>query len=67
MLIDLSFLTKSYYMRSAGKYIILGALLGIMAACHENPNNTFGGPSNNPHDTATTRRDTGSVGTRTDR
>jgi hypothetical protein len=54
-------------MKLAGKYIILGALLGIMAACHENPNNKFGGPSNNPQDTATAHRDTGSVGTRTDR
>ena len=67
MLVSLSFLTKSCYMKSAGKYIVMGALLSIMAACHENPNNKFGGPSNNPQDTATAHRDTGSVGTRTDR
>jgi len=60
------FLTKSYKMRSAGKYLIIGALLLVMAACHENPNNTFGGPSNNPNDTAVSQRDTSSVGTRTD-
>ena len=41
-------------------------LLFTIAACHENPKNTFGGPSNNPHDTATSRRDTSGTGFRTD-
>jgi len=46
--------------------IALALLLFSVAACHENPKNTFGGPSNNPHDTATSRRDTSNVGLRTD-
>ena len=53
-------------MKSAGKYIIIGAFLLSLAACGENPNNKFGGPSNNPNDTAASRRDTSSIGTRTD-
>jgi len=44
----------------------IALLLFALAACHENPKNTFGGPSNNPHDTATSRRDTSNVGLRTD-
>ncbi|MFD1257091.1 hypothetical protein ACFQ3S_09810 [Mucilaginibacter terrae] len=53
-------------MKSAGKFILIGAFLLSLAACGENPKNTFGGPSNNVNDTATSRRDTSSVGTRTD-
>ena len=53
-------------MKLAGRYLVIAALLFTLAACGENPNNKFGGPSNNPHDAATSRRDTSSVGTRTD-
>ncbi|WP_462264294.1 hypothetical protein [Mucilaginibacter sp.] len=35
----------------------------LMQGCHENPNNTFGGASNHPQDTAASRRDTSSVST----
>ncbi|WP_342647104.1 hypothetical protein [Mucilaginibacter sp. CSA2-8R] len=48
------------------KYIIMAAVLCTMAACKDNPRNTYGGPSNNPHDTSASRRDTSSVGLRTD-
>ncbi|WP_345949374.1 MULTISPECIES: hypothetical protein [unclassified Mucilaginibacter] len=48
------------------KYIITGMLLVLLASCKDNPRNKFGGPSNNPHDTAASRRDTSSVGNRTD-
>jgi hypothetical protein len=47
--------------------LIFAGLLTVLAACHENPHNTFGGPSDHPKDTAASRRDTTSVGTRTDR
>jgi len=53
-------------MKLIGKYFMMAALLFTLAACGENPHNTFGGPSNNPQDTAVSRRDTGSVGVRTD-
>jgi predicted small lipoprotein YifL len=53
-------------MKTAPKYWIIIILLLAVTACGENPKNTFGGPSNNPHDTATTSRDTSAVGTRTD-
>jgi hypothetical protein len=48
------------------KYIILLVAVCAMAACRDNPYNSYGGPSNNPHDTAASRRDTSSVGLRTD-
>ncbi|WP_295767632.1 hypothetical protein [uncultured Mucilaginibacter sp.] len=47
------------------KYILFAMWLTILTACHEDPNNKFGGPSN-ARDTASARRDTSSVGTRTD-
>ncbi len=48
------------------RYIIVAAILCTMAACRDNPYNSYGGPSNNPHDTAAARRDTSSIGLRTD-
>ncbi|UEG53893.1 hypothetical protein LLH06_02755 [Mucilaginibacter daejeonensis] len=48
------------------RYMIPVLLLFALASCGENPHNTFGGPSNNPHDTSASRRDTSSVSTRTD-
>jgi hypothetical protein len=53
-------------MKAFPKYCIISALVLALTACGENPKNTFGGPSNNPHDTATASRDTSSAGTRTD-
>ncbi|QJD95378.1 hypothetical protein HH214_05575 [Mucilaginibacter robiniae] len=44
----------------------ISALTLLLSACHENPHNTFGGPSNFPQDTAAHQRDTSLVGTRTD-
>jgi len=41
-------------------------LFFALAACRDNPKNTYGGPSNNPHDTASSRRDTSNTGLRTD-
>jgi hypothetical protein len=46
--------------------IFIALLVFTLAACHENPKNTFGGPSNNPQDTAASRRDTSATGLRTD-
>lgn len=57
---------KNLHMKTAPKFLILIALVLALTACGENPKNTFGGPSNNPHDTATAARDTSSAGTRTD-
>lgn len=57
---------KEQNMRLAAKLIVIGIMLLTLAACRENPNNKFGGPSNNPHDTADSRRDTSSAGLRTD-
>jgi len=48
------------------RYIIVATVICTMAACRDNPYNSYGGPSNNPHDTAASRRDTSSVGLRTD-
>jgi hypothetical protein len=47
---------------------IVAVILVILlhASCRENPRNTFGGPSNNPQDTAVSSRDTTSAGYRTD-
>ena len=53
-------------MRLAAKLMVTGILLLTLTACGENPNNKFGGPSNNPQDTADSRRDTSSVGVRTE-
>lgn len=53
-------------MKNPLQIILFSIIVLMMAACHENPHNTFGGPSNNPHDTAVSQRDTSSVGTRTD-
>jgi len=52
--------------RGTIKILTVAMLISTLAACHENPKNTFGGPSNNPHDTATSRLDTSKNGTRTD-
>lgn len=46
--------------------IVAALLLFTVTACHENPKNTFGGPSNNPQDTASSRRDTSNISLRTD-
>lgn len=53
-------------LKMLSKYIITGMLLALLASCKDNPRNTYGGPSNNPHDTAASRRDTSSAGYRTD-
>jgi hypothetical protein len=53
-------------MKAAGRFLIVAAMILTLAACGEDPNNKFGGPSNNPRDTAASRRDTSSVGYRTD-
>lgn len=60
-------LVINYIMKKRNlKYIIVAAILSAMAACRDNPYNSYGGPSNNPHDTAASRRDTSSIGLRTD-
>jgi hypothetical protein len=42
--------------------LIIGlSLTGLLPACHSNPKNSFGGPSNNPKDTAAKKRDTSSA------
>ncbi|WP_460679995.1 hypothetical protein [Mucilaginibacter koreensis] len=49
-------------------YLCMSVLSLVLAqACHPNPNNTFGGPSNRPQDTSISRRDTSSAGDRADR
>ncbi|MCJ8208526.1 hypothetical protein MUY27_02315 [Mucilaginibacter sp. RS28] len=50
-----------------GMIFILAALVVALTCCHQDPHNKFGGPSNQPQDTAAKKRDTSSVGTRTDR
>ncbi|WP_171972566.1 hypothetical protein [Mucilaginibacter polytrichastri] len=37
------------------------SVTGIFTCCHSNPKNSFGGPSNNPKDTAAKKRDTSSA------
>jgi len=41
-------------------FAIALSLTGIFTACHSNPKNSFGGPSNTPKDTAAKKRDTSS-------
>jgi hypothetical protein len=48
-------------------FCLTACSLVLMQACHPNPNNTFGGPSNRPQDTAISRRDTNTAGIRADR
>lgn len=52
-------------MKTAG-IILMSVLIITVSSCHDNPHNRFGGPSD-AKDTATNKRDTSSVGTRTDR
>lgn len=46
------------------RFALLLVLSIVLISCHEDPKNKFGGPSN-ARDTAASRRDTSSVGTRT--
>ncbi|MDT3404041.1 hypothetical protein [Mucilaginibacter terrae] len=52
-------------MKPSLQYLLMSLLAILLYSCHEDPKNKFGGPSN-ARDTATSRRDTSSVGTRTD-
>lgn len=47
------------------RFIVMLMLSVLLFSCQEDPKNKFGGPSD-ARDTATSRRDTSSVGTRTD-
>jgi hypothetical protein len=52
-------------MKGISLFLIIVIFICSVYSCKENPKNTFGGPSNNPKDTASSRRDTSSAGTRT--
>jgi len=54
-------------MKKKGCIVGIAVVVFVLQACKENPHNTFGGPSNIPQDTASTSRDTSSIGTRSDR